>query len=190
MDGRCSIPGGDREFYLFATASRPALGPTHSPIQWIPAALFREVKRPGRETDHCPPSGAEVENVWSYTSVPQYVFMAWCLVKHGDNFTFYLYFAEVTTVSHKCSDILVSASFFTLRFCSGNVTRSGIPAWSNTQAYLCIKTLTIYFLMLKLKYSYFSGQCYRRWMFAWVLVITINHHERPLTITTITMVMN
>jgi hypothetical protein len=26
--------------------------------------------------------------VWSYTSTPQYVFMAWCLVKHRDNFTF------------------------------------------------------------------------------------------------------
>jgi hypothetical protein len=23
--------------------------------------------------------------------LPQYVFMAWCLVKHRDNFTFYLY---------------------------------------------------------------------------------------------------
>jgi hypothetical protein len=29
------------------------------------------------------------KNVWSYTSTPQYAFMAWCLVKHRDNFTFY-----------------------------------------------------------------------------------------------------
>jgi hypothetical protein len=35
-----------------------------------------------------PPSSAEVKNAWSYTSIPQYVFMAWCLVKHRDNFTF------------------------------------------------------------------------------------------------------
>jgi hypothetical protein len=34
-----------------------------------------------------PPASAEV-NAWSYTSTPQYVFMAWCLVKHRDNFTF------------------------------------------------------------------------------------------------------
>jgi len=27
---------------------------------------------------------------WSYTSAPQYVFMAWCLVRLGDNFTFTL----------------------------------------------------------------------------------------------------
>jgi hypothetical protein len=26
--------------------------------------------------------------VWSYTSTPQYAFMAWCIIKHRDNFTF------------------------------------------------------------------------------------------------------
>jgi hypothetical protein len=46
-------------------------------------------KRPGREADHSPPSSAEVKNAWSYTSTPQYVFMAWCLVKHRDIFTFF-----------------------------------------------------------------------------------------------------
>jgi hypothetical protein len=46
------------------------------------------VKLPGREAGHSPPSSAEVKNAWSYTSTPQYVFMAWCLVKHRDNFTF------------------------------------------------------------------------------------------------------
>jgi len=29
-----------------------------------------EVKRPGREADHSPPSNAEVKNAWSYTSTP------------------------------------------------------------------------------------------------------------------------
>jgi hypothetical protein len=28
------------------------------------------------------------KNEWSYTSTPQYTFMAWCSVKHRDNFTF------------------------------------------------------------------------------------------------------
>jgi hypothetical protein len=51
-----------------------ALGPTQPPIQWVPGALFLGVKRPGRETDHSLPSGAEVKNEWSYTSTPQYVF--------------------------------------------------------------------------------------------------------------------
>jgi hypothetical protein len=44
-----------------------------------------------READHSPPSNAEVKNAWSYTSTPQYAFMAWCLVKHRDNFTFTFY---------------------------------------------------------------------------------------------------
>jgi hypothetical protein len=30
------------------------------------------------------------KNAWSYTSTPPYVFMAWCFVKHRDNFTFTL----------------------------------------------------------------------------------------------------
>jgi hypothetical protein len=32
-------------------------------------------------------SSAEVKNAWGFTSVPQYLFMAWCLVEHRDNFT-------------------------------------------------------------------------------------------------------
>jgi hypothetical protein len=77
--------------FLFATVSRPALGPTQPPIQWAPGALFLEVKWPGRKADHSPPSSAEVKNARSYTSTPQYVFMAWCLVKQRDNFTFTFY---------------------------------------------------------------------------------------------------
>jgi len=61
------------------------------PIQWVLEALSPGVKWPGCETDHSPPSGAEVKNVWHYTSSPQYIFIVWCLVKHRDNFTFNLY---------------------------------------------------------------------------------------------------
>jgi hypothetical protein len=76
--------------FLFTTVSRTALGPTQPPIQWVLGALSLGVKRPGREADLSPPSSAKV-NAWSYTSTPPYVFMAWCLVKHRDNFTFTLY---------------------------------------------------------------------------------------------------
>jgi len=75
---------------LSHTMSRPALGPTQPPIQWVRGALFLGVKRPGREADHSPPSSAEVKNAWSYTSTPQYVFMAWYLVKQRDNCSFIL----------------------------------------------------------------------------------------------------
>jgi hypothetical protein len=70
------------------TASRTAQEPTQPPIQWVPRALSLGIKRPGREADHSPPSSAEVKDGWSYTAIPQYVFMAWCLVKHKENFTF------------------------------------------------------------------------------------------------------
>jgi hypothetical protein len=37
--------------FLLTTASKPALGPTQLPIQWVPGALSLGVKRPGREAD-------------------------------------------------------------------------------------------------------------------------------------------
>jgi hypothetical protein len=57
--------------FLFTIASRTALGSTQPPIQWVPEALSRGLKRPGRETDHSPLSSAEVKNAWSYTSSPR-----------------------------------------------------------------------------------------------------------------------
>jgi hypothetical protein len=62
--------------FLFSTSSRPVLGPTQPPIQWVPWAISPGVKRPGREADHSPPTGAEVKNTWIYTSTPPYAFMA------------------------------------------------------------------------------------------------------------------
>jgi hypothetical protein len=66
---------------LFTTASRSAPGPTQPPIQWIPGAFSRD----------------KAAGVWSWplTSTPQYVFMAWYLVKHRDNFTFTFTFYSI-----------------------------------------------------------------------------------------------
>jgi hypothetical protein len=52
--------------------------------------LSQGVKRPGLEADHSPQTNAEVKKAWLYTSIPTYVFTAWCLIKHNDNFIFYL----------------------------------------------------------------------------------------------------
>jgi hypothetical protein len=41
-----------QEIFLFATDSRPALGPTHPPIQWLPGDIFPREERPRREADH------------------------------------------------------------------------------------------------------------------------------------------
>jgi len=65
LDDRGSVPGRD---FLFATSSRPALGPTQRPLQWVPRSLSSGVKRPRREADHSPPSSDEVKNAWRYTS--------------------------------------------------------------------------------------------------------------------------
>jgi hypothetical protein len=85
--------------------SRTALGPTQPPIQWVPGAPSLGVKRPGREADPSPQSSAEVKNAWRYTSTSQYVFMAWCLVKHRDNFTF-------TFTDTKIFRIIILLSFY------------------------------------------------------------------------------
>jgi hypothetical protein len=56
---RVRLPVGARNS-LFTTASRTVLGPTQPPIQWVPGTLSLEVKRPGLEADHSPPSSTEV----------------------------------------------------------------------------------------------------------------------------------
>jgi hypothetical protein len=60
--------------FLFSTASRPALRPTQSPIQWVPEAVSPGVKCLGCEADHLPSTSGK--EWWSYTSTPQYILMA------------------------------------------------------------------------------------------------------------------
>jgi hypothetical protein len=59
--------------FPLASVSRPALGPTQPPVQWVPGVLSPGVKaRPGRYADHSPPSSAEVENEYElYILSPQ-----------------------------------------------------------------------------------------------------------------------
>jgi len=56
----------------------------------VTGTLSLGVKQLGHKAYHLPPSSAKAENEWGYTSSPPYIFMAWCLVKHKDNFTFYI----------------------------------------------------------------------------------------------------
>jgi hypothetical protein len=72
--GRSSSPGGVKNF-LFSTSSRPALGSTQPPIQWVSVALSSGVKRLVNETDNPPPTSGEVKKMWIYTSTPPYPFM-------------------------------------------------------------------------------------------------------------------
>jgi hypothetical protein len=53
-------PAGAKDL---SSVSRPALGPTQPPVQWVPGILTPGVKtRLGRDADHSPPSSAEVVN--------------------------------------------------------------------------------------------------------------------------------
>jgi hypothetical protein len=56
LEGSGSIPGNAR--FFFCTVSRPTLGPTQPPIQWVLGSLSPGLKRPGREADHSLPSNA------------------------------------------------------------------------------------------------------------------------------------
>jgi len=61
-DDWVSIPGrGDDGICFFATTSRPALGPTQPPFQWVLEALILGIKRPGREAENLKPN-AEFKN--------------------------------------------------------------------------------------------------------------------------------
>jgi hypothetical protein len=60
------ILAGTRD--LFSKMSKPALGPTHLPVELVLGAVSLGVKRPECEANYCPPSSAEVKFEWSYTS--------------------------------------------------------------------------------------------------------------------------
>jgi hypothetical protein len=48
----------------------------------------RGIKRVGHEADHTSPSSVDVMNAWSCPPLPQYVFIACCLVRYTSNSTF------------------------------------------------------------------------------------------------------
>jgi hypothetical protein len=50
------------KIFLFSTASRLALGLTLLYVLWVPGVIFTRIKRPGREADRSPSSGAMVKN--------------------------------------------------------------------------------------------------------------------------------
>jgi hypothetical protein len=73
--GRSPSPGRVKNF-LFSTASRPALGPSQPPTQWVLGTVSPVVKRPGHEADHSPPASAEIKKMWICRSTSPCAFMA------------------------------------------------------------------------------------------------------------------
>jgi hypothetical protein len=64
--GRSSSPGRVKNFH-FSMSSRPSVGSTQPPIQWVNGR--------GVKLTHSPPTSAEVKKMWIYTTTPPYVFM-------------------------------------------------------------------------------------------------------------------
>jgi hypothetical protein len=75
-----SIPGRGK-IILYSTESRPTLGSTQPPVQWLPRVLPGS-NRPGHVAD---------------------VFMALCLIMHGDNFTFTFPRSRTGPVAGSCA---------------------------------------------------------------------------------------
>jgi hypothetical protein len=69
-----------KEIFLHFTESRPALRSTQPPIQWVPGAFPRGVKRPGCETDYSSPSSAEVKSGEAIPPLLHNIFIARCLI--------------------------------------------------------------------------------------------------------------
>jgi hypothetical protein len=134
----------EEQGFPFSTASRPALGHTSPPIQLVPRTFSPRVNQKERETDHSPPSSAEVKNAWSCTSTQPYVFIAWCLIKHNirlhdviiSEAQGYSYF----TLLYLCRQKNTSASgYLTLeflcRFCFSRLWVSKCSSFLTSQVY-------------------------------------------------------
>ena len=78
----------DRNWVRFLPGgiAQTGLGSIQPPIPCIPRTSSPGVKRSKHEVDHSPPSGTEVKNASSYTSIPPYAFIPWSLIKHTDKF--------------------------------------------------------------------------------------------------------
>jgi hypothetical protein len=84
------FPAGSIDSSLFHSV-QTALGPTQPPNQRVKEDIFRGVKPPGRESDHSPPSNAEVKNCVSIPPLPDTPSCRGIqLIRHRDNFTFFL----------------------------------------------------------------------------------------------------
>jgi hypothetical protein len=78
-------------------------------------ALSLEVTRQEREADQSPNS-VEVMKTWIYSSIPPYVSMAKCLVKHRENFVRFEVFTAMTIKNGVFWDVMPCGSCKDRRF--------------------------------------------------------------------------
>ena len=58
------------EIYVLFQNSRPILGLTQPPTEWVKSVLPPEVKWPGFEAANSPPSSVGIKNMWCFTFYP------------------------------------------------------------------------------------------------------------------------
>jgi len=73
------FPAGVGIFFFLHHHIQAGSGAPQPPIH--SRGSFTGIKRPGYEANNSHPYIIDVKNTWSYTSIPPYVFMAWCLIK-------------------------------------------------------------------------------------------------------------
>jgi hypothetical protein len=138
--------------FLFTTSSRPALGSTQPPIQWVSGILFLVVKCPGREADHLPPSSAEVTMRVAIPPLPHYPFTACCSVKVQGQFYLYLTFTTTCHWSLSWARWLQSTHFHTI----------SLRSILMLSCHLCLCLSRVFSLQVfrPIFYTHFSYACY------------------------------
>jgi hypothetical protein len=76
------FPAAARDIFLLQRLKNPEA------IQLGPVTISQAIKKPGQGGAHPLASSAEVENPWRLTSTSLYIFTAWYLLKHSENFSF------------------------------------------------------------------------------------------------------
>jgi len=104
LGDRVLIPSRGREvIFLFATASRPALGPKHPCTQGAPGDLSSGAKWLRREADYWHLSSAEVKNAWNYPSTPP-VRLRGVVLSYALRLNIYIYF-DLSLKSFFCDSL-------------------------------------------------------------------------------------
>jgi hypothetical protein len=86
--------------------SRPALGPTQIPTQWVTGAFTLEAKRLGFEADQSPPSSGELK---------EYAFIAWCSVKKTQGQLYLYLYHSVCILTKETNGVSKAITHYLLR---------------------------------------------------------------------------
>jgi hypothetical protein len=108
---RGSISGRGERIFNVASVSRPTLGPSQPPVQWVPGVLFPGAKaRLGRDADQSPPSSAECP-CWLRSTTPCRHMWQWVLLILNLG-TRWRWVVSVTSRSHFSPEEIYFSSLF------------------------------------------------------------------------------